>query len=242
MTGVGRLLVTLTFSFDCSIIMHKTRPNGRSKLPFPKFTHYLMSSDTSSAILQAADRLFSQQGYTATAMHEIAAEAGIGKATIYHHFTSKQEILYSLVKTSLEHLHDSIAPVESVEDPRELLRTAAELSIGYLYNSSDLLQTARREVPGVRELMTEKMIVFFAEFSALLEENFRKGMAMGIFRQIDPRETATVFLTMIQGNYARFFLTKMRYSNPQEATEALLKVFFNGISAVREGEPSQEGK
>jgi AcrR family transcriptional regulator len=199
-----------------------------------------MTSETSSSILKAARRLFSQQGYTATAMHEIAAEAGIGKATIYHHFRSKEEIILRLVRDSMENLHEAVKPIEQTEDPRELFRLAALRAITFLYNSTDILQIARREVPGVRELMTDKLIVFFNDFSALLEENLRRGMAMGIFRSVEPHETAAVFITMIQGNFARFFLTRMRPGTPEEATEALLKVFFHGITAFPSGQADTE--
>jgi TetR/AcrR family transcriptional regulator, cholesterol catabolism regulator len=193
-----------------------------------------MSSDTPSSILHAAQRLFSQQGYTATAMHEIAAEAGIGKATIYHHFKSKEEILLSLVNGSIDQLHGSLRTIQNEEEPRRRLRVAAELSINFLFGSVELIQIARREVPGVREKMVDRFISFFAEYSAILEQTFQKGIDMGIFRAVDPHDTAAVFLTMIQGNFARFYLTRMRFETPEKAADEMLKVFFNGINAVPE--------
>ncbi|MFO7577809.1 MAG: TetR/AcrR family transcriptional regulator [Pelovirga sp.] len=47
---------------------------------------------TRQAIQSAAVRLFSAKGFDATSMEEIAAEAGIGKATIYGYFPAKKEI------------------------------------------------------------------------------------------------------------------------------------------------------
>ena len=41
------------------------------------------------AILEAAERLFAQQGYDGVSMRTIAREAGVSKANIYHHFDSK---------------------------------------------------------------------------------------------------------------------------------------------------------
>jgi AcrR family transcriptional regulator len=57
-----------------------------------------MSSDTRNTILQVANRLFVRQGYTATSTRQIAEEAGIGKATIYHHFPDKQAIVLALLE------------------------------------------------------------------------------------------------------------------------------------------------
>jgi AcrR family transcriptional regulator len=191
-----------------------------------------MSTNTYNSILQSAQRLFSQQGYTATAMHQIAEEAGIGKATIYHHFRSKELILLSLVNDSIDQLGGSLTIIRKEEEPRQRLRVAAELSIRFLYSSAELIQIARREVPGVRELMVDRFASFFTEYATLLEETFQKGIEMKIFRPVNPHETAAVFLTMIQGNFARFYLTRMRFESPEKAADELLKIFFNGICAI----------
>lgn len=53
-------------------------------------------------ILLVALDLFSVKGYEGTSISEIAQKVGIKKATMYSHFTSKQEILDELVKTVFE--------------------------------------------------------------------------------------------------------------------------------------------
>jgi hypothetical protein len=46
--------------------------------------------------------LFIQKGYTATSMREIAAEVGIGKATIYYHFPDKEAIASALIHQTFQ--------------------------------------------------------------------------------------------------------------------------------------------
>ncbi|NMC78544.1 MAG: helix-turn-helix transcriptional regulator, partial [Chloroflexi bacterium] len=58
----------------------------------------MTTSETYSRIMQIARRLFVQQGYTATSMRQVAGEAGIGKATIYHHFPDKQAVVMALLQ------------------------------------------------------------------------------------------------------------------------------------------------
>lgn len=58
--------------------------------------------DTKQDILKAALDLFSEQGYEATSVAQIAEAVGIQKATIYSHYASKQEILDALTETVLE--------------------------------------------------------------------------------------------------------------------------------------------
>jgi AcrR family transcriptional regulator len=63
------------------------------------------------AILNAAAAIFSEKGYHAASMQEIAAAVKLRKASLYHHVNSKQEILLSLLDKALDLL---IAEMEAV--------------------------------------------------------------------------------------------------------------------------------
>lgn len=52
---------------------------------------------TQEEILQASDRLFCSQGYGPTSTHAIAREARISQASLYHHFSGKQDVLLALL-------------------------------------------------------------------------------------------------------------------------------------------------
>ena len=54
--------------------------------------------NTKEKILEKALKLFSISGYMGTSMNEIAATLGVTKAALYKHYTSKQEILDSIVE------------------------------------------------------------------------------------------------------------------------------------------------
>ena len=55
-------------------------------------------SSTKEKILQTAAKMFSERGYDKVTMREIADAVGIKAATIYHHFSSKEDILLCLYK------------------------------------------------------------------------------------------------------------------------------------------------
>jgi AcrR family transcriptional regulator len=48
-------------------------------------------------ILQAAEQVFAEKGYRDTSMDEIAARVGIGTATIYAHFSSKEDLMVAAI-------------------------------------------------------------------------------------------------------------------------------------------------
>ena len=53
-------------------------------------------------ILQHARHLFANKGYAETSMDDIAHACNIQKASLYHYFKSKQEILQQMVDLELE--------------------------------------------------------------------------------------------------------------------------------------------
>lgn len=57
-----------------------------------------MAGDTKKRILETALELFAQSGYLGTSMSDIAERLGITKGALYKHYTSKQEILDSIVE------------------------------------------------------------------------------------------------------------------------------------------------
>src|ERR1043165_7939643 len=56
------------------------------------------------AILDATDRLLARFGYRKMTVEDIAAEARIGKGTIYLHFSSKEEVVLSHVDRIVDRL------------------------------------------------------------------------------------------------------------------------------------------
>ena len=54
--------------------------------------------NTKEKILEEALKLFARSGYKGTSMNEIAAKIGVSKAALYKHYSSKQEILESIVE------------------------------------------------------------------------------------------------------------------------------------------------
>ena len=57
-----------------------------------------MAGDTKERILETALELFAHSGYLGTSMSDIAKRLGITKGALYKHYTSKQEILDSIVE------------------------------------------------------------------------------------------------------------------------------------------------
>jgi AcrR family transcriptional regulator len=74
-----------------------------------------VASDTRDRILAVACELFSEQGYDATSLREIADRLGFTKAALYYHFQSKEEILAALLQPVDELLREFVDRLEGAE-------------------------------------------------------------------------------------------------------------------------------
>lgn len=92
------------------------------------------SGEPKQRILRTADRLFYQQGYLATGVNQIIAEAQVAKASFYQHFPSKEDLAIAYLNQRSENLLRRVQQtVESQPDPKQkifalfsLLHTFAE--------------------------------------------------------------------------------------------------------------------
>src|SRR5918992_3745184 len=108
------------------------------------------SDVTRSEILAAARRLFARQGFAATAMRPIAAEAGVAVQTIYSTFGSKQGLLLALVDAAREQtdVPELGERMVSSDDPLEVVRLAAHIRRQTLERCGDIVATFREGAAG----------------------------------------------------------------------------------------------
>ena len=85
--------------------------------------------NTKERILEEALKLFARSGYMGTSMNDIAASLGVTKAALYKHYTSKQEILDSIVEKmnqmDMERVKEYDMPEGNMEEVRKGYQVAA---------------------------------------------------------------------------------------------------------------------
>jgi TetR/AcrR family transcriptional regulator, cholesterol catabolism regulator len=94
--------------------------------------------DSRQEILRTAARLFQQRGYDATSMNDVAAALKLSKGGLYHHFKSKDEILYEIMNHAMEITQERVLnPVRGIADPEERLRSLIRLHIEVVLSPRD---------------------------------------------------------------------------------------------------------
>ncbi|WP_010138707.1 TetR/AcrR family transcriptional regulator [Oceanicola sp. S124] len=143
-------------------------------------------------LLDIAARMFDEQGFDRVSMTMIAREVGLGRSALYHYFTSKDDILASLVEAEA---HAPVGTIQSIARNPELsasdrlLGVVREGVVRRLSFGSRFLRLGRLEaqIPeNLRATYDASRRAIYAEYLHVIKE----GIANGEFRQTDPQVAA----------------------------------------------------
>ena len=104
---------------------------------------------------------------------DIAAEAGVGRMTLYGHFKTRAELIEAAVVESLKRGDDVLSEVPLDDDPAEALGRLVESSWTLVDQARGLLADAQKELPAAR--IRELHETVEARMRNLLERGQREG-------------------------------------------------------------------
>ena len=75
-----------------------------------------------TAIIQSVNRLLAEKGFDAMTVDEVAAEVGIAKASLYKHFTSKEELACAAMVTAMRRAQELIQSTDPQQAPFDKIK------------------------------------------------------------------------------------------------------------------------
>ena len=82
--------------------------NTEAHTPPKKSFKIQMLAARETAIIQSVNRLLAEKGFDAMTVDEVAADVGIAKASLYKHFTSKEELACAAMVTAMRRAQEVI--------------------------------------------------------------------------------------------------------------------------------------
>ncbi|HEY2962065.1 MAG TPA: TetR/AcrR family transcriptional regulator [Pyrinomonadaceae bacterium] len=153
------------------------------------------------AILDATDRLLARFGYRKMTVEDIAIEAGIGKGTIYLHFSSKEEVVLSHVDRIVDRLKQHLAEIaRSKITAPERIRQMLLVRVLFRFDSiQHYTQSLNDLLAALRPGLLARRAKYFEEEAQIFAEVLADGRASGEFQVENESNAAWALLEATNG-------------------------------------------
>ena len=142
---------------------------------------------TRDTILEAAAQVFRKKGFHGSSMQDIAEAVNLQKASLYHHVSSKQEILLALLDRALELLLERISAISNQSIPADQkLRQMIRAYLQILAENTDLSAVLLFEHRSLERKQHARHVPNRDKFEALWRGVLVEGVAAGLFQCDDP--------------------------------------------------------
>jgi AcrR family transcriptional regulator len=180
-------------------------------------------------MLNAAGRLFGSSRFHEVRMEDIAAEAEVGKGTLYRYFSDKEELYLALLKRSARQLVDHLkAERASTECPRMQFERIVVGIMDFFDTQPHLLDLIQRAEVLRHPGRTSPWQKAREELTQLMLDLFEAGRESGDFEIRDP-EMAALFLLGGLRSIIRFG----QQPRPLDLSKRLVDAFLRGADAQR---------
>lgn len=188
--------------------------------------------ETRERILSAAQKLFARKGYSATTTKDLASTAKVAEGTLFRHFNNKKAILVEVATQGwVEILTDLLMELSEMANYRAIAPLLRKRMMN-LHKNGDMMRVCFMEAQFHPELQERIQGEVIDKMTDVAEAFFQTAMDRGVYRKMDPRVVARVFLGMfaIAGFSEATIMNKT--TNPRELqlmAEGLADIFLNGV-------------
>jgi AcrR family transcriptional regulator len=191
---------------------------------------------TRDKILKVAQKLFARHGYDGTTTKELAEKAGIAEGTLFRHFTNKKAILVEIATQGwVELLTDLLTELSEMASYEAISQVMYKRMLR-LGDNYDMMRVCFMEVQFHQDLRDRIQSEVIEKMTDVAEAFFQTAMERGVYRRMNPRVIAQVFLGMfVVAGFSHETLVQPG-ANPQEVkemAEGLADIFLNGVLAKK---------
>ena len=176
---------------------------------------------TKNNILEAAQSIFTEHGYSQASMRIIARTAGTSVGGIYLYFRNKEELYLTLMRDRMNKLNDLTSEaLFNVGDPTDAIRVFISISIDFARKNKEMIILQGRELGFSFGIDIKRE--FLRERRKLLVEIIGKGMATGVFRECDADGMAWIIFNMLRGFVVSMVIDEEAFCAPETYVDLVL--------------------
>ncbi|MDO8607174.1 MAG: TetR/AcrR family transcriptional regulator [Phaeospirillum sp.] len=157
---------------------------------------------TMEAIRKAGLKLIYEHGFEAMSLRQLASEVGIQVGSLYNHITTKEDLLYDLIKVHMDELFRQFAEIRAETDhlePVERLKAFIAFHVTYHILRKREVFIGYSELRSLEPNHYEEIVALRRQYERHLIQILREGESLGLFRFGDASVAAYGILTMLTG-------------------------------------------
>jgi AcrR family transcriptional regulator len=176
------------------------------------------------SLLAVAVKVFNERGYEATSMEELSRKLGITKSAIYHHVSSKEELLRLAMDRALDGLFSVAAEAEAMDGRAiDRLEHVVRGSVGVLLDRLPFVTLLLRARGNTR--IERAAVARRKEFDRLVTDLVKQAEAEGDVRpDVDPAVTARLLFGMVNS-----LIEWYRPRSGASIADAVCTIAFDGL-------------
>jgi AcrR family transcriptional regulator len=183
------------------------------------------------AIIQSVNRLLAEKGFDAMTVDEVAAEVGIAKASLYKHFTSKEELACAAMVTAMRRAQEVIQSTDTSLPPLEKLKFVTRWTMtlklqGLMPSLPSQNSSLRATLMGSKDYMDGLM-----EVSDALGGWIEEAQAQGQINQALPAVAVLYTLFARACDPVLEFLKMGEQHTDEQILDLVMSTCFDGLNA-----------
>lgn len=191
---------------------------------------------TREKILAAALEVFSSRGFHGATVDEVAERAGLGKGTVYRHFSSKRELFSELIRSKVAELGEAVTgAIDPRADVLEIIETYLRIYFGFFDRNRNLYKVIIQEQS---DFGAEVKALYIGNILKKLPLLKRKILQAGKNGHLKPINFHTVFygvMGFVDGVIQKWLASDGRYSLVDEMPTVLEAVFYGFVNRAPSG-------
>jgi AcrR family transcriptional regulator len=205
--------------------------NTEAQTPPKKSFKIQMLAARETAIIQSVNRLLAEKGFDAMTVDEVAAEVGIAKASLYKHFTSKEELACAAMVTAMrkaqEHIQSLPAEKAAIDKLKAVTRWTMTLKLqGLMPSLPSQNSSLRATLMASKDYMDGLM-----EVSDALGGWIEEAQAQGQINKALPAVAVLYTLFARACDPVLEFLKMGEQHTDEQILDLVMSTCFDGLSA-----------
>ena len=159
---------------------------------------------TKEKILDVTMKLFNEKGYANTSINEVCRRAKVSKGALYHHFKSKEDLLFTFMDKFFEDYYNEMAPLmQKAKSPSDHIRIMIDISFKFMNPETSnpvVWLSLLNEGKNIKGRIAEYFDNVYFGFRTELKKLITQGKRSGEFRKdLDSNTIAVIITGVIEG-------------------------------------------